>query len=298
MSRFRPLAHVILLVSGAAACAADGALAAGRPIAAPPSAAVQAQAGTCDATLDEAALASAGWQRVFNDDFDGTLAQWSTWTGGAYNNELQHYQAANLSLANGVLSIAARRETVTGATNPWDPTPKTFAFTSGRIESATAFSAGVTGPRVRMSARIRLPAGTGMWPAFWSYGDPWPTQGEIDILEARGSAPYEYQTAYWYGRRAGRNLVRNSAKVIASAASLMDCWHVVEVVWAQNTLTFLLDGQVVDTKSGGYIPDMYRKQQRVVLNVAVGGDFFTNLSPAAIVPGTLQADWVKVFTAN
>ena len=68
-----------------------------------------------------------------------------------------------------------------------------------------------------------------------------------------------------------------------------------EVIWSKNDLTFLLDGQVVDVKSGGYIPSMYRKQQRITLNLAVGGLFFPGLDPALIQTGTMQVDWVKVF---
>ncbi|MBC7896181.1 MAG: glycoside hydrolase family 16 protein [Cytophagaceae bacterium] len=251
----------------------------------------------CDYTRDEAALAAAGWKTAFQDDFSGTLAQWTTWTGGAYNDELQHYQGANLHVAAGVLTIAARQENVNGATTPSDPTRRSFAWTSGRLETTQHFSAGATGtPTVRMAARLKLPAGYGLWPAFWSYGDPWPTQGEIDILEARGQLPFEYSTAYWYGRGSGVNQVENSAFTVQARTSLTDCWHVYEVIWARDTLTFLFDGHAVDVKSGGWIPSMYRKQQRVTVNLAVGGNFFTRLDPALIVPGALQVDWVRVHT--
>ena len=147
-----------------------------------------------------------------------------------------------------------------------------------------------------MAARLKLPAGYGMWPAFWSYGDPWPTQGEIDIVEMRGQLPFEYSTAYWFGRRSGVNQVQNSAVTIQTGTSLTDCWHVYEVIWAKDNLTYLLDGQVVDVKSGGLISSLFRKQQRVTLNVAVGGNYFPNLNPSLIQTGVLQADWVKVFT--
>lgn len=255
-------------------------------------------AGVCDYNPTESALTGPGWTRVFTETFDGGLGQWSVWTGGAFNEELQLYQAANLSTSGGILGIAARRETAVGPTTPFDNTPKTFGYTSGRIESRTSFSASNATPRVRVSARLKLPTGYGMWPAFWTYGDPWPTQGEIDIMEARGQEPFQYNTAYWYGRRSGVNLVSASEAVITSATSLTDCWHVYEVIWAKNTLTYLFDGQVVDTKSGGYIPSMFRKQQRVTLNLAVGGLFFGSYDPALIEPGTLLVDWVKVFTSK
>ena len=252
--------------------------------------------GTCDYDRTDATLTSSGWTRVFDEPFSSNLSQWSIWTGGAFNSELQHYQGSNLQVANGVLSITARRETVVGATTPFNPALSSFDYTSGRIESLTHFSGTQKKPDVRMAARLKLPAGYGMWPAFWSYGDPWPTQGEIDIVEARGQSPYEFNTAYWYGRRSGVNQVQNSAVTIQTGTSLTDCWHVYEVIWGKDNLTYLLDGQVVDVKSGGFVSSMFRKQQRVTLNLAVGGSFFPNLNPSLIQPGVLQVDWVKVFS--
>lgn len=252
--------------------------------------------GFCDFNFDEAAVTAAGWTKKFEDNFSGNLNQWNIWTGGAFNNELQHYQASNLSINAGILSIEAKRENVTGVTTPFDATLKNFEFTSGRIETMTHFSAGNTTPKVRMVARIKLPTGFGMWPAFWSYGDPWPTQGEIDILEARGHEPFKYQTAYWYGRRAGVNIASNTEGYITSDVSLTDCWHVYEVIWEKNQLTYIFDGQVVVTKTGGWIPNFFRKSQRVTLNLAVGGGFVGNPPASSIETGTMQIDWVKVFT--
>lgn len=149
-----------------------------------------------------------------------------------------------------------------------------------------------------MVARIKFPAGYGMWPAFWSYGDPWPTEGEIDILEARGQEPTKYLTNYFYGTTANTNLVQNASTTITSSVSLQAYWHVYELIWEQSKLTFLLDGQIVDTKTGAYVPNLFGKKEKIVLNLAVGGNFFTGLVTSKIVPGTMQVDWVKVFTSN
>lgn len=254
--------------------------------------------GICDYDLNETSLTSAGWTKIFNEDFSTDLNAWNVWTGGAFNNELQYYQAPNLQLSNGVLNIVCNAETVTGATTPFDATPKKFNYTSGRIESKVLYSASAASPKIRMTARIKLPAGYGMWPAFWSYGDPWPTQGEIDILEARGQEPFQYQTNYFYGKAANRNLVKNAATVITSSVNLQTCWHVYEMIWSQSSLTFLLDGQVVDTKTGNYVNSLFGKKEKVVLNLAAGGLFFNNLNPSLIVPGTMQVDWIKVFKSN
>lgn len=254
--------------------------------------------GICDYDLNETILTTTGWTKTFEDDFSTNLNQWNIWTGGAFNNELQYYQAPNLQLSNGILNIICKQETVTGATTPFDATPKTFNYTSGRIETKTLYSASTASPKIRMTARIKLPAGYGMWPAFWSYGDPWPTQGEIDILEARGQEPFQYQTNYFYGRARNKNLVSNGASVITSGVSLQDCWHVYEMIWSQSSLQFLLDGQVVDTKTGGYVSNLFGKKEKIVLNLSAGGLFFSNLNPSQIQTGTLQVDWVKVFKAN
>jgi beta-glucanase (GH16 family) len=254
--------------------------------------------GTCDYNITSI---PSGWNEVFSEDFNGTslnAADWNIWTGGAFNNELQHYQASNLKVIDGYLNIIAKKEKVTGKVDPWSSRNKTFSYTSGRIESKELFSASETTNKVRMMARIKLPSGYGMWPAFWSYGDPWPTQGEIDILEARGQEPNTYYTNYFYGTQANKNLVTNSTSTINSNTSLQDCFHVYEVIWEKNALTFYLDGVPVDQKAGGYVPEFFGKQEKIVLNLAVGGNFFSRLITRNIVTGTMQVDWVKVLTQN
>ncbi|MEO6219001.1 MAG: glycoside hydrolase family 16 protein [Ginsengibacter sp.] len=254
--------------------------------------------GICDFDLDETILTTGPWTKIFNDDFSSGLSQWNIWTGGAFNNELQYYQSANLEVNNGILNIICKSEPVTGATTPFDSRPKTFNYTSGRIETKNLYSSSSATPKIRMTARIKLPSGYGMWPAFWSYGDPWPTQGEIDILEARGQEPFQYQNNYFYGRARNKNLVTNGVTVITSVESLQSCWHVYEMIWSQNSLQFLFDGQVVDTKTGGYVSNLFGKKEKVVLNLAVGGLFFSELNPSQIQTGTLQVDWVKIFKSN
>lgn len=254
--------------------------------------------GVCDDDINETAIIGAGWTKTFEDLFSTNLNSWNIWIGGAFNNELQLYQGSNLSLTSGNLVIAARQETVSGPTTPFDPTPKTFNYTSGRIESKTNFSASASSPSVRMMARIKLPSGYGMWPAFWSYGDPWPTQGEIDILEARGQEDFKYQTNYFYGRTANRNLVRGAEGFVTTDVSLQSCYHVYEMIWSQNDLKFYFDGVLVKTNSGSYVPSLFGKTEKVTLNLAVGGLFFSNFNPALIETGTMYVDWVKVFTTG
>ena len=252
--------------------------------------------GICDNNINEAAFV--GWTKVFDDDFLGDLSNWKTWEGGAYNNELQLYQAANLQITGGNLVITAKKETLQGPSTPFEPAPKTFNYTSGRIESLTNFSASSLMPKIRVMARIKLPSGYGMWPAFWSYGDAWPTQGEIDILEGRGQEEFKYQTNYFYGKTAGRNLVRGAEGIVTTDVSLQNCFHVYEVIWSQNSLDFYFDGRLVKSNTGSYVPNLFAKSERIVLNLAVGGNFFSNLNTSNIQTGTMYVDWVKVFRSN
>ena len=92
-----------------------------RPVPPPPPPPVH---GICNYTIDETAITGAGWTKVFDEDFEADLSKWNTWYGSAFNNELQLYQASNLSMSNGNLEIQARKETIAGPTHPWDNTQK------------------------------------------------------------------------------------------------------------------------------------------------------------------------------
>ncbi len=247
----------------------------------------------------------AGWELVFEDEFNAGLSNWNIWTGGAFNNERQHYQASNLYTEGGYLFIQEKRENVTGATTPFNATTRNFDFTSGRIESAASYSPGNTSgaTKLRISARILLPEGAGLWPAFWTYGDPWPTQGEIDILEFRGMNTTEYVSNFFYGTTAGQ-IVTNPGQTTRThqiGTDLTMNWHVFELVWSEDTLEMMLDGEVLYTYAEAqwnYIDDMFNKTQRIILNVAVGGDFFNgmNLDVASIPDESfLAVDWVRVY---
>jgi beta-glucanase (GH16 family) len=70
------------------------------------------------------------------------------------------------------------------------------------------------------------------------------------------------------------------------------------MIWSQNSLEFYFDGVLVKTNSAGYVPSLFGKSEKLTLNVAVGGNFFSNFDPAQIQTGTMYVDWVKVFTSQ
>lgn len=256
--------------------------------------------------FDEAALLQQNYTKIFEDDFSSIdNAKWEVWNGGAYNKELQLYRGQNLSSENGSLVIQSTREEATGPALPGSEETKTFNFTSGRIDSRFTFAASDESPKIRVVARIQSPKGTGMWPAFWTNGDNWPTKGEIDILEALGD-PFSYQTDYFYGTTPGKLITDDSKTMttITSASDLTNQFHIYEVIWEKNSLTYLLDGAVVDVKhssdpGGEYIPAFFGKLHHVTLNLAVGGQMFgDDLDPASIQPSAMYVDWIKIYSGQ
>ncbi len=241
------------------------------------------------------------WNLVFEDDFNTDFSAWNIWEGGAFNEEIQLYTASQLSLNNGILNIAIQRENVSGATNIYDPTLKNFEYLSGRIESKALYGPSATeGERqYRFEAQIKLPSGNGMWPAFWTYGDPWPTQGEIDILEARGNEPTAYQSNIFYGPRANRSVTRNTEVHYTVGTDLTSDFHVYAMVWASNFIEIYLDGQLMHTyiaDRNNQVANLFGKKEKIVLNTAVGGLFFQDRNSANYEDSALmEVDWVRVY---
>jgi len=244
-----------------------------------------------------------GWEMIWEDNFDEGLAKWKPWNSGAFNNELQFYQASNLFVEQGYLFIEQAREQASGPANPFDNTTKNFSYTSGRIETVDLFGPQINEGTLRISARIKLPAGEGLWPAFWSYGDPWPTQGEIDIMEFRGGNTMEYISNFFYGVEANMPLTDFNAttNVYEHGSDLTTEFHVFEVVWSRDSFLMYFDGTLVKTYDKGAFPfvdDFFDKREQVVLNLAVGGNFFNgqNLDERDIPDESfLIVDWVKIF---
>jgi len=241
------------------------------------------------------------WNLIFEDDFNDDLSFWNVWYGGAFNEEIQLYRPEQLSIDNGILKINVQRENISGPTSIFDSTPKSFEYVSGRIESKELFGpSNIDGNReIRFAARIKLPFGHGMWPAFWSYDDPWPTQGEIDILEARGGEPLEYQSNIFYGSTPNINTNQGTERVYEIAQDLTSAYHTYEMIWRSNSIDIIFDDQLLYTyqaNNNNNINNLFDKKQKIVLNVAVGGIFFIDQNSNNYADSsTMEIDWVKVY---
>ncbi|MBI4943462.1 MAG: glycoside hydrolase family 16 protein [Actinobacteria bacterium] len=235
---------------------------------------------------------SGGWQLVWGDEFDGPAGagpdrtRWGfdTGAGGWGNGELETYtdSTANARLTGtGALEIVARREGE-GFTSARLSTEKTFTRRYGTYE-----------------ARLRLPAGKGLWPAFWLNGvcaQGWPDCGEIDVLESVDPVPRTVRgRVHVPGPHARPGLGRDWP--VASA--LDEGFHVYGVVWDPEYVAFTFDGHEYARVRKDRLPAGDRwaldHDAYVLLNVAVGGRWPGSPDASTPVPSRLTVDWVRVW---
>lgn len=254
----------------------------------------------CTAPADEGP-----WRLVWEDPFDGPAGtapdpeHWILETGrgpngdGWGNQELQHYtdRADNVDLdGNGFLRIRARRESYEGAD-----------FTSGRIktQSLAAFTYG------RIEARVTVPEGQGLWPAFWMLGEDivdvgWPLCGEIDILEVRGHTPDTiFGTLHGPGYSGGDSV--GNTYTLPDDASLAEGFHDVAIEWDPGHIAWSVDGEVFHTATAADLPDgaawVFDHDFFLLFNLAVGGTFLGAEQPDGSTPevATYGIDHVRVY---
>jgi len=252
----------------------------------------------CGYQQDETGLLASGWNKIFEEEFDTNLNRWRIWNSGAYNHEQQLYQPSNLLIQDGILTIVARKESVMGMKFPKSKSVAHFEYSSGRIESKKLFSINAKQPKLRIMARIKLPTGYGMWPAFWAYGTPYPSQGELDFMEARGADQKQYLINFYEASLDEQHSEDHTA-LVNLPFNLTECFHVYEMEWSKDDLKSYFDGKLVDTKKNDpHIATLFEKRERLVLNLAVGGGFYPNLDTAIIQTGTMYIDWIKVYASG
>lgn len=239
---------------------------------------------------------------VWSDDFNGPAGstpdprKWSVaagWGGGT--SELEYYSAdpRNVSLdGRGDLAVTARQQlTAAGG--------RVYPFTSGRLQTKGLFQTEYGS----LQARIELPQGNGLWPAFWAVGSDidqvgWPACGEIDMMENRGNDPYSILGSV-HGPRAGQPAGYGVSNVERSPTSLAAAFHTYGVNWSPTAIQFTLDGQVYATEtpaSLGNKPWVFNKPFYMILNLAVASDDIGSLTSFNQFPATMLVDWVRVYS--
>jgi beta-glucanase (GH16 family) len=246
--------------------------------------------------------ASLHWRLVWSDEFsDGPnvdTAKWTFETGGNGfgNNELEYYtgRPANAVVRGGNLVIRALREDYTGKQGI------TRHYTSARLKTQEKFSQKYG----RFEARIKIPYGQGLWPAFWMLGDDikkvgWPACGEIDIMENIGKEPATVHGTI-HGPGYSGSGGPTAAYDLARGKAFADKFHVFAVEWEPNSIRFYVDNHLYMTRTPSDLPPdqkwVFDHPFFLLLNVAVGGDWPDSPDTSTRFPQIMLVDYVRVYS--
>ena len=244
-----------------------------------------------------------GWKLVWSDEFngpDGSPVDGSKWVSelggnGWGNQELEYYTARpqNATQEGGNLVIKVLQEKYTGSDGV------TRDYTSARLKTLGKFSQRYG----RFEARIKIPRGQGIWPAFWMLGDDidkrgWPKSGEIDIMENIGKEPaLVHGTIHGPGYSGAKGI--GSSFGLPGNAPFADDFHVYAVEWEAKTIHFYVDDHLYATRTPSELPKgskwVYNHPFFMLLNVAVGGGWPGNPDASTVFPQTMLVDYVRVY---
>jgi beta-glucanase (GH16 family) len=237
-----------------------------------------------------------GYNLVWNDEFEGTKIDDSKWshleTGNPANNELQYYtpRSENSYVINGSLYLVARSEQFTGPDG-------TRHYTSARLNTkkTKTFQYG------KITARIKLPYGQGIWPAFWMLGSNidqvgWPKCGEIDIMEMIGGGEGRdnatYGTLHWDSN--GHRELGGSKELISGI--LNDDFHEFTINWDSEKVEWLLDNKTYNSLDiTDDLMSEFHQHFFIILNLAVGGNWPGDPTPQTVFPQEMVVDYVRVY---
>lgn len=246
---------------------------------------------------------ASGWKLVWSDEFNGPNGaavdskKWSAQVGGGGwgNEELEYHtdRKDNAYQSGGFLYIKAIKEKYTGADKV------TRDYTSARLVTKKKFSTTYG----RIEARIKIPFGQGIWPAFWMLGENidsvgWPTCGEIDIMENIGKEPSTIHGTIHGPGYSGANGV-GAPYSLRDNRRFADSFHTFAVEWEVNVIRFYCDDKLYKTITPSDLPAgktwVYDHPFFVILNVAVGGQWPGNPDDTTRFPQMMLIDYVRVY---
>ena len=253
----------------------------------------------------------AGWGLVWSEEFNepaGTLPNPQNWSyeigdgsrngiPGWGNEELQYYtdEAANAATdgqGNMVLTVREADGSLDCYYGPCD-------YTSARLISKrkAEFAYG------RIEARIRVPEGQGLWPAFWSLGTDidlvnWPQTGEIDFMEFVGRLPNEvFGTIHGPGYNGGGSY----GNIYTFAEPVYNDFHTFSVEWEPDLIKWYVDGILYHSATPADVDPnewVFNDPVFLLLNVAIGGNFGGEVGDDIELPQSMQVDYIRVYQAD
>ena len=238
------------------------------------------------------------WTLAWEDEFEGPAGappdprSWRFDLGTDWGNNQLEWDTdrpENVSLdGEGRLAITARREPYEGQD-----------YTSGRIHTAGL----VEQAEGRIEARIRLPRGRGIWPAFWMLGSDfyevgWPASGEIDIMEYRGQEPtVVFGSLHGPGYSAGESI---TGRFDLLRDRFDTGFHTFAIEWRDAEITWFVDDTAYHRVGRDDVPGPWVFDQPffLLLNVAVGGGWVGPPDASTTFPQTMLVDWVRLYRAR
>jgi beta-glucanase (GH16 family) len=290
---------VAVLSLGLTACGSDSSEKASSP-----TKSVERQAGAAEG--DAGTPPAGDWAQTWSDEFNepaGTKpvpTKWGYKLGGDGfgNGERQLYTDSARNAAtdgDGNLVITAIKETPPGSSCWYGA----CQYTSARLRNANLFSQQYG----RFEARIKIPAGKGIWPAFWMIGDDpkdvgWPERGEIDVMEIVGHEPGRVHGSLHGPGYSGASPVTKSY-ALPSGQSFADGYHTFAVEWEPDVVRFYADDQNYETRTPADLPPgtrwVYDHPFSIIMNLAVGGQWPGDPDASTTFPAQMKIDRVRVF---
>lgn len=242
------------------------------------------------------------YKLAWNDEFEASgLPDGSKWAYdternklGWYNSEQQYYASGRLqnsSVANGLLTITAIRERLSGMSDYGNQ-----AFSSARLitKGKYSFTYGF------VEVRAKLPCSLGTWPAIWMLGagaGDWPDIGEIDIMEQGGVNAVDKQTVlFTFHMRDHYGTGINQRLNLTDACT---AFHRYQLTWSVDKVQLGVDDNIYNTwpRPAGFTNSNwpFDKPQYLLLNVAMGGTLGGSVVPAGFTSDSMQVDYVRVY---
>ncbi|WP_327178434.1 discoidin domain-containing protein [Streptomyces sp. NBC_01335] len=248
---------------------------------------------------------------VWSDEFDGAAggkpdaSKWRADPGVGSNNELEYYTDHRNAALDGAghLVMEARKETTAGSSCPPDPLSgsTTCQYTSARMNTGATFQFTYG----RVEARVKVPKGNGLWPAFWMMGAdfltgrPWPYNGEVDIMEILGKdVKTAYSTVHAPAYNGGGGI--GAPYTLPGNADFSDDYHTWAADWNSRGITYSLDGRTVFTLDKDQVeqtrgPWIFDHPHYMILNLAVGGDWPGPTDASTPFPAKMLVDYVRIY---
>jgi len=243
------------------------------------------------------------WELVWADEFDKDSVNSDSWNyqvleAGRFNEEWQRYtnSSENAYVEDDCLVIRAIHESEEHGLDQ---------YTSARLHTANKQS----WKYGKIAARIKLPQGNGIWPAFWMLGanidenggdTPWPQCGEIDILELYGSKDDGVVEAnLHYADSSDSHTMMGAVPFKLEEGKFADEFHAFELEWDEKEVKWFVDGQQYASMSiAGDELTEFHEEFFILLNLAVGGTWAGRPDNTTTFPQHMYVDWVRVYKSK